>query len=306
MMAEKGMRQMPPDGKLPEGLIVKGVGGLYYARGTDGQTHVLRAKGKFRRERITPMVGDKILYTPDRGDEHGWVEEILPRQSELLRPPVANVKTIMLVAAPQPAPDYLLMDTLLIMAREQGIRPVLVANKCDLSRELGEEMRRVYAGAATVLEVSAVDGTGLEELRRVMLEGICCFAGQSGVGKSTLLSATTGLSLETGEISRKIARGKHTTRHAELLYAGAYRVLDTPGFSLLELWEGMEPERLQEYYPEFVPYLGQCKFSPCYHYSEPGCAVLRAVEEGEISGERLERYHRLLEKVQKAWRERYD
>ena len=126
------------------------------------------------------------------------------------------------------------------------------------------------------------------------------------MGKSTLLCAATGLRLQTGEISQKIHRGRHTTRHAELLFSGEYRVLDTPGFSLLELWDGLEPIRLKEYYPEFAPYEGQCRFSPCYHLSEPGCAVLKAVRAGEISQARLERYHLLLKKAQEAWRNRYD
>ena len=126
------------------------------------------------------------------------------------------------------------------------------------------------------------------------------------MGKSTLLSAATGLELETGEISRKISRGRHTTRHAELLFSGEYQVLDTPGFSLLELWEGLEPIQLKEYYPEFDPYEGECRFAPCYHLSEPGCAVLAAAREGEVSQARLERYHQLLKKAQEAWRNRYD
>lgn len=289
------------------GVIVKGVGGLYYAMDDGGQVHVLRAKGKFRRQRMTPMVGDRILYTPDRGDEHGWVEDILPRDNELVRPPVANVRTMFLVVAPAPAPDWLLVDTLLVMANAQGISPVLVVNKCDLSADTARLAREEYGAlGAPVLEVSAEDGRGLEELRAIMREGICCFAGQSGVGKSTLLSAATGLTLETGEISRKIARGKHTTRHAELMTSGEYRVLDTPGFSLLELWDRLEPIQLKEYYPEFAPYEGRCRFAPCYHLSEPGCAVLAAVAEGGLSGARVERYHLLLQKVQKAWRERYE
>ena len=290
-----------------EGVIVKGVGGLYYAREPDGDTHVLRAKGKFRRQRLTPMVGDRVRFTPGQSEEHGWVEEILPRESELIRPPVANIRYILLVLAPAPAPDWLLIDTLIAMALRQGIRPALVVNKCDLDPELYAAMRRDYAGlGAPMLEVSALTGRGLDELRALLKEGVCCFAGQSGVGKSTLLSAATGLELKTGEISRKISRGRHTTRHAELLFSGEYRVLDTPGFSLLELWEGLEPIRLKELYPEFAPYEGQCRFSPCYHLGEPGCAVLEAAREGQISRARLERYHLLLKRAQEAWRKRYD
>ncbi|MBS5574251.1 MAG: ribosome small subunit-dependent GTPase A [Clostridiales bacterium] len=290
-----------------EGVIVKGVGGLYYARGEDGGTHVLRARGIFRRRHITPMVGDRVRFTPGQGEEHGWVEEILPRESQLVRPPVANVRYLVIVLAPAPAPDYLLIDTLIAMALRQGIRPALVVNKCDLDGGTYEAVRSDYAGlGAPLLAVSALSGQGMDGLRSLLASGVCCLAGQSGVGKSTLLCAATGLRLQTGEISQKIHRGRHTTRHAELLFSGEYRVLDTPGFSLLELWEGLEPIRLKEYYPEFAPYEGQCRFSPCYHLSEPGCAVLKAARSGEISQARLERYHLLLKKAQEAWRNRYD
>ena len=290
-----------------EGVIVKGVGGLYYARGEDGGTHVLRARGIFRRRHITPMVGDRVRFTPGQGEEHGWVEEILPRESQLVRPPVANVRYLVIVLAPAPAPDFLLIDTLIAMALRQGIRPALVVNKCDLDGGTYEAVRSDYAGlGAPLLAVSALSGQGMDGLRSLLASGVCCLAGQSGVGKSTLLCAATGLRLQTGEISQKIHRGRHTTRHAELLFSGEYRVLDTPGFSLLELWDGLEPIRLKEYYPEFAPYEGQCRFSPCYHLSEPGCAVLEAARAGEISQARLERYHLLLKKAQEAWRNRYD
>ena len=290
-----------------QGVIVKGVGGLYYARGEDGEVFVLRAKGKFRKQRLTPMVGDQIMFTPGTGDEHGWVEEILPRESELLRPPVANIRHVLLVIAPQPAPDYLLLDTLLILAYRQGIAPAIVVNKCDLDRTVYEEICQQYASLQIpLLAVSAQTGEGLEGLQALLRQGICCFAGQSGVGKSTLLSAATGLELKTGEISRKISRGRHTTRHAELLFSGEYQVLDTPGFSLLEPWEGLEPIHLKDDYPDFAPYEGQCRFSPCYHLSEPDCAVLEAVREGRLGEKRVERYHILLKKVQEIWRKRYD
>ena len=301
------MRGREGDLQSAEGVIIKGVGGLYYARGEDGGTHVLRARGIFRRRHITPMVGDRVRFTPGQGEEHGWVEEILPRESQLVRPPVANVRYLVIVLAPAPAPDYLLIDTLIAMALRQGIRPALVVNKCDLDGGTYEAVRSDYAGlGAPLLAVSALSGQGMDGLRSLLASGVCCLAGQSGVGKSTLLCAATGLRLQTGEISQKIHRGRHTTRHAELLFSGEYRVLDTPGFSLLELWEGLEPIRLKEYYPEFASYEGQCRFSPCYHLSEPGCAVLKAARTGEISQARLERYHLLLKKAQEAWRNRYD
>ncbi len=290
-----------------EGVILKGVGGLYYARTDAGETHVLRAKGKFRRQRISPLVGDRVLLTPGEGDEHGWVEEIRPRSSVMVRPPVANVDSMFLVLAPVPEPDYLLLDMLLATAQSQQVRAVLVVNKCDLDAGMAERVRRMYRGTgAEVFAVSAQTGEGTDALKQRMQHGLGCFAGQSGVGKSTLLSGILGLELETGEISQRISRGKNTTRHAELLTGEELQVLDTAGFSLLELWEGLEPVQLKAYYPEFAAYEGTCRFSPCYHRSEPGCAVLEAAANGEIDRERLDRYHVLLEKVEKAWRERYE
>jgi ribosome biogenesis GTPase len=225
----------------------------------------------------------------------------------LIRPPVANIRYILLVLAPEPQPDFALLDTLLVMAHRQQISPAMVVNKCELDPELANTVRREYGALdMPILEVSAKTGQGLDALRELLAQGICCFAGQSGVGKSTLLSAATGLELKTGEISKKISRGKHTTRHAELMQQGPYQVLDTPGFSLLELWSGMEPIELKNYYPDFAPYEGECRFSPCYHYQEPDCAVLAAAKAGKLGQQRLERYHQLLEKVREAWRKRYD
>ena len=287
-------------------MIVKGVGGLYYARDAEGDVYVLRAKGVFRRRHITPMVGDRIRLMPGTGEEHGWIEEILPRSSELIRPPVANIMRLLFVLAPEPEPDLLLLDRMLMMAREQQIEPVVVVNKCELDPALGARIREEYAQAEVrVLEVSARQSIGLDELADALRGGICCFAGQSGVGKSSLVSAVTGLSLEAGEISRRIARGKNTTRHAELLMRDGYQVLDTAGFSLLELWDRLEPVQLETYYPEFAPYEAACRFQPCYHESEPGCAVLEAARTGALPTARLERYHQLLAKVKETWRNRY-
>lgn len=289
------------------GVIVKGVGGLYYARDELGIVSVLRARGVFRKQHITPVVGDNILFSPGQGEEHGWIDEVLPRRNELVRPPVANIGHLFFVLAPEPEPDFLLLDTMLVMAREQGIDPVLVVNKIELNPTLGEQVRNDYAQAnVPVLMVSAQREEGLQPLAALLRDGIGCFAGQSGVGKSSLLSAVTGLTLQSGEISRKIARGKNTTRHAELLYRDGFQVLDTAGFSLLSLWEHLEPVDLKAYYPEFLPYESHCRFQPCYHLSEPGCAVLEAAQKGELSMARLERYHVLLQKVNETWRNRYD
>lgn len=290
-----------------QGTLVRGMGGLYYVLGQDGETHVVRCKKKFRRMRMTPLVGDEVLFTPGEGEEHGWLEEILPRTTECLRPPVSNVTLLLIVVAPEPEPDLMLVDRLMIRARSQSMAMALVVNKCDLNPGLGETLARQYAGAETaVCLVSAATGEGLDALRGVMAGHLSCLTGQSGVGKSTLLNALFGFTLETGEISEKIRRGKNTTRHAELLVKDGLRVLDTAGFSLLELDGQTDPVTLKDEYPEFAPYEGKCRFEPCYHDREPGCAVTAACGAGEIDPQRLARYRELLAQVKQTWRERYD
>lgn len=292
---------------MMRGTLVRGFGGFYVAADAEGAEYTLRCKKKFRRMKLSPLVGDEVLFTPGQGEEEGWVEEILPRRTSCVRPPVANVSLLLIVVSPAPAPDLLLVDRLLVRARQQGMRTLLLVNKCDLDDSLVGELRGQYAGAeCPVMALSAVDGRGLGEVRETMAGELCCLAGQSGVGKSTLINAILGLDRETGEISRKIQRGKNTTRHAELVMIGGLRVLDTAGFSLLELEGGMEPVTLKEYYPEFLPHEGACRFSPCYHDREPGCAVTAACKAGEINYERLSRYRLLLADVKQAWRDRYD
>ena len=294
---------------MTRGVIICGRGGFYTVRAESGEEFTLRAKKKFRRQGISPLVGDRVLFTPGEGEEDGWLEEILPRQSQCLRPPVANVTLLCVVAAPSPAPDWLLVDKLLIYARKQALTPLLIVNKGDLpgAGETLSEARAMYAGAEMeVLPACARQEQGLDAIRQRLSGQVCCFSGQSGVGKSTLLNALFGLNQETGEISRKIQRGKNTTRHAQLFTFGPVQVIDTPGFSLLEMDEVFDPVLLRDYYPEFSPYAGQCRFSPCYHGSEPGCAVLKAAKEGKIDSRRLERYHTLLADYRQAWRGRYD
>lgn len=292
---------------MKQGTLIRGFGGFYAVRDAEGQEFTLRCKKKFRRLGLSPLVGDEVLFTPGEGEEHGWLEEILPRSSQCLRPPVANVSLLLIVVAPVPEPDLLLVDRMMVRARAQGMDMLLVVNKCDLDEGLAQELQAQYAGAQVpVYAVSAESGQGLAALRERMGGRLCCLTGQSGVGKSTLLNALLGLSLETGEISRKIQRGKNTTRHAELLVKDGLRVLDTAGFSLLELDGGMEPVILKEYYPEFAVYEGKCRFEPCYHDREPGCAVTAACGEGAIHPQRLARYRALLAEVRQAWRERYD
>jgi len=292
---------------MKRGTLTRGMGGFYTVVDENGREFTLRCKKKFRRMGLSPLVGDEVNFTPGSGAEHGWLEDILPRRSECLRPPVANVTLLIIVVAPEPEPDLMLVDRLMIRAQRQGMRQLIVVNKCDLDASLADQLRVQYAAAGVpVYAVSAKSGEGLAQLREQMMGSLCCLTGQSGVGKSTLLNALLGLSLETGEISRKIQRGKNTTRHAELLMKDGLRVLDTAGFSLLELDGKMEPITLKESYPEFAPYEGQCRFEPCYHDREPGCAVTAASEAGVIHPERLARYRALLNDVKQAWRDRYD
>ncbi len=290
-----------------EGRLVRGMGGLYTVRDGDGNEFVLRARGKFRRSHLKPLVGDRVLFVPGEGDQHGWLDEILPRTTECLRPPVANVEKLIIVVAPQPQPDLLLVDRMLVRAADSGIRPVLCLNKADLDPGFAETVGRQYAGAGMpVLSVSARTGTGLDALYAQMKGAVCCLSGQSAVGKSSLVNALCGLRLQTGELSEKILRGRHTTRHAEVLEAGGLMILDTPGFSLLSLEdEAIEPEKLAERYPEFMTVETACRFTPCCHDTEPGCAVRAAVEAGTISRERWERYRVLLREVRETWNTRY-
>ena len=290
-----------------KGEIKEGRGGFYTVRDETGQEHILRAKKKFRRDGISPLPGDRVMFSPGSGEEHGWLEEILPRASLCLRPPVANITLMVIVVAPEPVPDYLLVDKLLVYADMQGIRPLIAVNKSDIGMETYEKARDIYkSSGAPVIALSASSGQGLDELCSRMRGELTGFAGQSGVGKSALLSMVTGTELISGAISDRIKRGKQTTRHTTLLYHDGMRVMDTPGFSLLELPRGMEPEQLSGYYPDFRPYEADCRFNPCLHLTEPGCAVKKACEAGDINASRLMRYGELMETVKKTWRERYD
>ena len=291
-----------------QGIILRGIGGFYYAMDDAGTVHTLRAQGKLRRERLKPKVGDRVELTPGNDDEHGWILQILPRRSELVRPPVANIDVIaIVVAAATPDPDLMLTDRLMLNARRAGIDVRLVINKCDLDPENAAEIAKQYRGAGVEpMMVSAGKGEGLEPLKELLRGKVHALAGQSGAGKSTLINALYGLDMETGDLSRKIERGKNTTRHCELVpVEGGGMVLDTPGFSLLET-ELFDPVELKESWPEFAKHEGQCFFQPCYHATEPKCSVRDAVAEGEIDPERHGRYVALLEEMKQRWRERYD
>ena len=297
----------PENCNLQRGTLVRGIGSFYTVRDEKQHEYILRCKKKFRHERITPLVGDEVLFSPGQGEEHGWLEEILPRKTVCLRPPVANVERLVIVIAPVPEPDLLLVDRQISRAFSQGMDVVMVVNKSDLDGRLAERIRKEYAGTGIpVIQASATDGSGVELVRESLKGALCCFTGQSGAGKSTMLNALLDLNLETGGISRKISRGKNTTRHTELIERNGIRVMDTAGFNLLEAEGSLEPEKLKDRYPEFLPYEGKCRFRECLHDREPGCAVNQAVQDGRISAGRLSRYRTLLAEAREVWRERYD
>jgi len=294
--------------KLKHGTLVRGIGSFYTVRDSSHLEYTVRCKKKFRRAGMTPMIGDEVIFSPGQGEEHGWLEDILPRKTVCLRPPVANINCLAIVTAPVPEPDLLLVDKQISRAVGQKMKVLLIVNKCDLDPGFYERIRDEYACTGIpVMAVSAKEKTGIELLTAAIgNETLCCFTGQSGAGKSTLLNALLDLDLETGDISRKISRGKNTTRHTELIEKNGIRVMDTPGFNLLEAENELRPENLKDRYPEFLPYEGLCRFRECLHDREPGCAVLEAVKKSEISEGRISRYHMLLEEAREVWRERYD
>jgi ribosome biogenesis GTPase len=288
------------------GRILKGVGGFYTVLGADDKEYECRACGRFRNEGETPLPGDDVYFSP----QTAYVDKILPRRSELKRPRVANVDMVAIVASvDRPKIDALLCDKLIISARRSSVYPLLVINKCDAaSPDDIEKICADYRGAADTLGVSARTGFGLEELRS-RLSGRCvCFAGQSAVGKSSLLNAMfPGLTLKTDVLSKKTDRGKHTTRHAELLVPEGFygTVVDTPGFSFFESDE-IEPATLWKYYEDMRPFGGGCRYPSCLHAGEPDCGVKEALQRGEISPNRYARYLEILKELKEKRESKYD
>lgn len=297
---------------MQEGIIMKALSGFYYVRPKDGDDLVAcRARGVFKLKGLTPLVGDRVLFErKNDGSGEGTVVELLPRKTSLVRPPMANADTALVVfAVTRPALNRMLLDKFLALSELAGLQSIICLTKADLLQGSGEkteklrqsvqELKQVYETIGyPVYITSAADGSGMEELLAALDGRITVIAGQSGAGKSSLINRLIpGLKLETNEISEKLGRGKHTTRHVELFPIGRSGMLaDTPGFSQLEFPE-MEAEEMTRAFREMAALSSGCKFRGCLHLQEPGCEVLAALEKGAVHPHRYEHYKSFVREV---------
>lgn len=291
---------------MPEGKIIKALSGFYYVD-ANGEVFQCRARGNFRKKKLTPLVGD-IVYFEAENHTDGYILELKDRYNELIRPPIANVEQAILVfSAMEPKFSTLLLNRFLVHIEANNIEPIICVSKVDLlKKEHHEEIDQYsqdYRGLGyTVLQTSIFIEDLIEEIRPWLDGKTSVFAGQSGVGKSSLLNALKPeLNLETNRISTHLGRGKHTTRHVELIQIGNGLVADTPGFSSLDFTD-IEAERLSDCFPEMRERADQCKFRGCTHSTEPKCAIIDAVEKGEITNYRYKDYISFLEEIKQQKR----
>ena len=277
---------------IKEGLILKGIGGFYYVETSDG-VFECKAKGKFRKEKISPLAGDKVVISIGETG-YNTIDEILPRKNKLLRPPVANVdKLLIAVSVAKPAPNTMIIDKMTLLAEKNNIEPVIVLTKTDLASF--EDIYNIYKSTGySVYTFSSVDMKGVEEIRKELKGCVTAFTGNSGVGKSTLINALNpgGSKIETGEISEKLGRGRHTTRQAEIFQVAEGLVIDPAGFSSIDFVDDnvLLSEDVQHYFREFEEYIGQCRFTGCAHIGDKGCKICEMVEKGVISKSRHDSY----------------
>jgi len=289
-----------------QGRIIKGIGGFYYVQLSDGTVVECKARGRFRKEGKPPLVGDQVAILRQK-EGNALIDAILPRKNTLVRPQASNIDRLIIVAsASAPQPDWMLIDKLLLQARQLSIEPLLVLNKCDIADPHIQASFETDYRCYNCLYVSAATGEGIDILKALLKKGVSCFAGQSAVGKSSLLNALMpGLQLETGGLSKKTDRGRHTTRHAQLIPFDEGAVLDTPGFSLYDV-DDMTQEMLDSSYPEFADLPLECRFAGCRHVTEPDCAVREMVNAGGMSTARYERYVHLVKDFEERRKHRYD
>lgn len=286
---------------MSEGVILKALSGFYYVDGKDGAPPVTcKARGRFRHERITPLVGDRVVFSV-QSDGSGMVDEILPRSNQFQRPAVSNIdQLVIIVSGAIPVTDPFLVDRMVSLSEWKGCEPLICINKCDL--DAAEALYETYCGAGfQTFRVSAETGEGLPDLYAAIAGKVSTFTGNSGVGKSSILNALEpGFDLQVGEVSDKLGRGRHTTRHVELFrLKNGGLAADTPGFSSFDIdrLEGCKKDDLQHTFREFAPYLDDCRFVGCAHVKEKGCTVLKALAEGKISPSRHASYVRLYEQA---------
>lgn len=291
-----------------QGKIIKGIGGFYYVDVAEHGLYECKAKGSFRNQKVKPLPGDDVtIDVLDEEKKLGNITEIKERVNELIRPAVANVdQALVEFAAAQPNPNLNLLDRFLLLMSRQQVNTIICFNKIDISSsDMLERLKLAYEKSGVPLVfVSTYTGEGMEQVRRLVEGKTTVLAGPSGVGKSSLLNELLPeAKVKTGEISEKIKRGKHTTRHSELMKMneGTY-LIDTPGFSTLYL-NSFEKDELKLYFAEFHPYEGQCRFLGCSHTHEPDCRVKQAVEAGEISSIRYHNYVEFYEEIKstRSW-----
>lgn len=290
---------------MTEGIIVKALSGFYYVK-TEEKVVACKARGRFRLDGTSPLVGDRVQLAEEK-DGSGRIDKVFERKNFFIRPAVANIDTLVFIAANvNPVTDPFLIDRVAVIAHESGCELIICVNKADL--DTGNELFHIFSSAGySVIRTSAETGEGIPALRLALRGKVCAFTGNSGVGKSSILNMLLPQAqIPTGEVSERLGRGKHTTRHVEIFPVGENTfIADTPGFASFEIhmMQSIAKEDLQYDFPEFSPYIGKCRFADCAHLKEPGCAVRQALADGIIGESRYASYARLydLTAKQKPW-----
>lgn len=288
-----------------DGIIIKGIGGFYYVEAADGIIYECKARGVFRKEKITPLAGDKVEISVDENNKNS-IDKIYERRNMFKRPPIANVDKLVIVSSVcDPRPNLLIIDRLSAVAVYKNVEPIIVFTKNDL--QSADEYIEIYKNAGfKTFAVSNETGEGIGEIKAVIENGVCVFTGNSGVGKSSLINRMyPDFALETGEISKKLGRGRHTTRHVELLKINNGYIADTPGFSSLDFETNdlIKKDELAFCFPDFSDYIDLCKFSTCAHVNDKGCRLIEAVNNGDVMRSRHESYVTMYNEVKdiKDW-----